>query len=151
MLGIVHSASIARLQHDESPRHGADSQVGGGIEREAWIKAIVHGADDKSPRWRHLLVLAGLLLGFEGQGREALSWSLKRDLEAGLVTATNLALEELRGREGLSALTVALVLNHTFPLLSESERQKINYDVRSTSTTTQDPYTNISIRLFYPS
>ena len=90
---------------------------------------MLNGADDRSPRWRHLLVIGGLLLGFEGQNREALSPSLKRVLERALIKAANLALEETRTGAELGAHCVALVLNHTFELLSDYERSQVDYDV----------------------
>lgn len=123
MLGIFHSATLAILSHDDA------SPVGVQINREQWIKAVVHGADDRSPRWRHLLALGGVLLGFEGQEREDLPWGLRHSLQGGMVTATNLALDELSGREGLDDYCVALVLNHTYHILSDGERERINYNV----------------------
>src|SRR5271154_6475464 len=33
------------------------------LSTEEWITAVVKGADDSSPRWRHLLLLGGVLLG----------------------------------------------------------------------------------------
>jgi hypothetical protein len=35
------------------------------LRYEAWVKAVAEGADDKSPRWRHTLLLGGILMGFE--------------------------------------------------------------------------------------
>ena len=100
-----------------------------GLEREAWLKAVVNGADNKSPRWRHLLLLGGILLGFEGQNRESLPRHLRRKLEAAVVKAVQLALEEVDGYPKVAGYTIALVLNYTFELLLDYERSQINSDL----------------------
>ncbi|GAB1218385.1 hypothetical protein ATERTT37_007639 [Aspergillus terreus] len=98
------------------------------IEREAWVKAVVSGADDKSPRWRHLLLIGGILLGFEGQNRQGLPWNVRKKLESALVTAAELALQELNPQNPIEGLCVTMVLNYSFELLSDFERTKLDYD-----------------------
>ncbi|KAI9826352.1 MAG: hypothetical protein M1832_000269 [Thelocarpon impressellum] len=128
VFGTFHSASVAILRNGEASAPHAQQGMGGGMEKEAWVKAVVQGADEKSPRWRHLLVIGGVLLGFEGEGRDALPHGLRNVLESALITAANLALDEVHGRGSLDAHCIALVLNLTFPLLSETARGTINYD-----------------------
>ena len=123
ILAIFHSACVAVLRNDDE----AHSRLA--ISKEDWIKAVALGADDRSPRWRHVLVLGGLLLGFEGQEREDLPWTLKHNLHGGIITVINLALEDLRGRGDLEAHCIVLVLNHTFDILSPAEREGFNFDV----------------------
>ncbi|KAJ5939411.1 hypothetical protein N7466_002545 [Penicillium verhagenii] len=128
LLSVFNTAAIAVLQNDttEEPRmpHGRNRS----IEREAWVKAVVQGADDKSPRWRHIILLGGILLGFEGQNRQGLPWHIRTKLESALATASQLALEELDSEAGIDGHCVTMVLNYTFELLSDQQRQKINYD-----------------------
>ena len=95
---------------------------------EDWTRAVVKGADDRSPRWRHVILLGGILLGLGGDHREKISQSLRQKLEAALVTASNMALEEADVLEALPRFTLALVLNHTFELLSDLERNRLHYD-----------------------
>lgn len=110
--------------------------IGGGLSLDDWIRAIVAGADDRSQRWKHLVVLGGLLIGIGGleeQGME-LYWasSVRKKVEGALVRATNLALVEVRERgeaDGLGGQTIALVLNHSFGCLSGAERAHIDYDL----------------------
>lgn len=73
-------------------------------------------------------MIGGLLLGFEGQDRGGLSNSLRRALEGALVKAANLALEELREGPELGMHCIALILNHSFELLSDFERRQIDYN-----------------------
>ena len=91
------------------------------------MKAVVKGADDRSPRWRHLLVLGGVLLGFEGQARGGLPITLRRTLECAVVTAANLALQESGPDRGLDTSSIAMVLSHIFDLLPADERARINH------------------------
>ncbi|KIW80275.1 hypothetical protein Z517_06890 [Fonsecaea pedrosoi CBS 271.37] len=93
-----------------------------------WTTAVVHGANDKSPRWRHTLLLGALLLAFRSKDFEGLASGLKNKLEVALVLASNLALEQ-KDAEPNCELAVVFVLNHTFPLLAEVHQRQINYDL----------------------
>ncbi|GFF28787.1 peroxisomal membrane protein PEX17 [Aspergillus udagawae] len=128
IISVFNTAAIAILQNDEPAEPRLPYVKPRKIEREDWVKAVVSGADEKSPRWRHLLLLGGILIGFEGQNRQGLPWSIRTKLESALVTAAQLALEELESRDGIDAKCITLVLNHTFELLSDHERSKISYD-----------------------
>jgi hypothetical protein len=127
-MSVFNTAAIAVLQNDatDEPRmpHGRNRS----IEREAWVKAVVQGADDKSPRWRHMILLGGILLGFEGQNRQGLPWHIRTKLESALATAAQLALEELDPEAGIDGHCITMVLNYTFELLADLQRNKINYD-----------------------
>jgi hypothetical protein len=118
--------AIIRNEESDDPRIPYTKPVK--IEREAWVKAIVNGADEKSPRWRHLLLIGGVLLGFEGQDRQGLPLSVRKKLESALVTAAQLAIEELDPHNKIDGLCITMVLNYTFQLLSDFERSKLNYD-----------------------
>ncbi|KAF5865177.1 hypothetical protein ETB97_005081 [Aspergillus alliaceus] len=128
ILSVFHTAAMAIIRNEESddPRIPYTKPVK--IEREAWVKAVVNGADEKSPRWRHLLLIGGILLGFEGQDRQGLPLSVRKKLESALVTAAQLAIEELDPHNKIDGLCITMVLNYTFQLLSDFERSKINYD-----------------------
>lgn len=127
-MSVFNTAAIAALQNDaaDEPRipYGRPKK----IELEAWVKAVVSGADEKSPRWRHLLLIGGTLIGFEGQNRQGLSWGMRAKLESALVTAARLALEESGTGDGVDAHCIAMVLNYTFELLSDSEKANLDYD-----------------------
>ncbi|KAK5945996.1 hypothetical protein PMZ80_000135 [Knufia obscura] len=94
-----------------------------------WTKAVIQGADDKSPRWRHLLLLGGILLGFENKGYSHLPGDLRHRIEVALVTATNLALHEKNAGDANSQLCIVFVLNTVFPLMSDESRTRIEYDL----------------------
>lgn len=130
ILSVFNTAAIAVLQNDTTEEaqipHGAGRNRR--IEREAWVKAIAEGADDKSPRWRHMLLLGGILLGFEGQSRQGLPWHIRTKLESALTTAAQLALEELDAEAGIDGYCITMVLNYTFELLSDTQRSRLDYD-----------------------
>jgi hypothetical protein len=119
-----------------APLEPGQLPVGGGLSLDDWIRAIVAGADDRSQRWKHLIVLGGLLIGIgslEEQGME-LYWvsSMRKLVEGALVRATNMALVEVRERnevDGLGGQTITLALNHAFGCLADVERVQIDYDL----------------------
>lgn len=99
------------------------------MSRDEWVKAIISGADNRLPSWRHVLVLSGLLLGFESHERRGLGRSLKHTLATALVKAVNASLEDVRlGGEEHGAHAVVLGLNYCFELLDDRERRDIEYD-----------------------
>ena len=100
------------------------------IPKDEWLKAVIKGADERSARWTHLIVLGGLLIGFGPRENERLSKPLRRTLEKGFVQAVNAALKETRDhKDEFGSHTVAITLNHVFPLLSDLERAQIDYDL----------------------
>lgn len=84
------------------------------------------GADDRSPRWRHLCVLAGLLIGFQRRGKESISTSLQRKLQIATIKAVNLALQEGEASNELAGNSIAMMLCHVFDLLSDSEKMNLD-------------------------
>ncbi|KAF2126205.1 hypothetical protein P153DRAFT_347236 [Dothidotthia symphoricarpi CBS 119687] len=143
LLTVFHAAVTTVVTHHNDVRHKkapkllpGQSPVGGGLSLDDWIRAIVAGADDRSQRWKHLIVLGGLLIGIgnlEQQGMD-LYWAsaMRKRVEGALVRATNLALIEVRERfeqDGLGGHTITLVLNHCFASLADAERAQIDYDL----------------------
>ncbi|KAL6702575.1 hypothetical protein ACN47E_001332 [Coniothyrium glycines] len=143
LLSVFHSAVTTIVTHHNDLRYNkapklepGQHPVGGGLPLDEWIKAIVAGADDRSQRWKHLVVLGGLLIGIgnlEEQGMD-LYWAsaMRRRVEAALVHATNLALVEVRERseaDGLGGQTITLVLNHCFGCIADLQRANIDYDL----------------------
>lgn len=117
-LRFVEAEASDKLQYDRST-----------LSRIAWTKAVIQGADDSSPRWRHTVLLGGLLLGFEGNGDSRLPSDLRKKIETALVTASNLALQEKDERDASNQHCVVFVLNTVFPLLSDYNRAQLNYDL----------------------
>ncbi|RAL15097.1 putative peroxisomal membrane protein Pex17 [Aspergillus homomorphus CBS 101889] len=128
ILSVFNTAAIALLQSEESEDPRIPYAKPRKIEREDWVKAVVNGADDKSPRWRHVILIGGVLLGFEGQNRQGLPSRVRRKLESALVTAAQLALEEPDLQNEIDGRCVTMVLNYTFELISDHEKSRLNYD-----------------------
>jgi hypothetical protein len=132
-MGVFHAAAHALVQReDEEARDAANSwhqRPQQGLPRDAWVRAVVKGADDRSPRWKHGIVFAGLLLGFGPEEEERLNSSTRGVLEQELVKSVNMGLGEIRlGESDLAGQCISLVLNHTFPLLPDIERAMVDYD-----------------------
>ena len=133
-LSVFHSAAQALLRHESALKEkSADEdfeqlQFERTLPKEEWIKAVINGADDHSPRWRHLLLLGGLLLGFGPLEDDNLSRSMRGTLESALVTAMNLSIGETSEENLLAVQSTTFVLNHCFPSLADHERARIDYD-----------------------
>ena len=126
LLGIFNSAAIHLVQLEDSVDLNCHFPTQRELGREEWAVAVVKGADDRSPRWRHLCVLAGLLIGFEGRGKQSISTSLRRKLESATVKAVNLALQEGEASNEVAGNSIAMMLSHIFDLLSDSEKTNLN-------------------------
>jgi hypothetical protein len=133
-MSVFHSAAQALVRHelashDKSPdRDFSKLQLERTLPKDDWIRAVAKGADEHSPRWRHLLALGGLLVGFGPAENESLSRGMRSTLEQGFVQAINLALEDVVEEYHFSQQSIALVLNYCFPLLSDVERSQIDFD-----------------------
>jgi hypothetical protein len=127
ILSVYNTAAITILQNEAADESGIP-YARRGLGREAWVKAVVNGADEKSPRWRHVLLLGGVLLGFEGQNRQGLPSHIRSKLESALVKATELVLHGDEQLDGIGGYCVTMVLNYTFELLSDWERSQLDYD-----------------------
>ncbi|KAI1170717.1 hypothetical protein F4777DRAFT_568114 [Nemania sp. FL0916] len=112
----LHNASLARGQ----------PLAGSGVRAEDWARAVAKGLDDKSSRWQHMLVLAGILMGMESEGRRSLSRRLRSTLEQAVVTAANLALEDNSRTGALGRYAVVLALTYAFPLLSDASKLQLS-------------------------
>lgn len=132
-LSVFHSAAQAIIKQEKALNENSTSKTDGKLQAERtmpkyrWIKSAISGADEHSPRWRHLLVIGGLLLGFGPAEEENISRTMRKMLEGALVTAVNLSLRKTPQEDELGQETITLVLNHCFPALSDEERENLNY------------------------
>ncbi|KAH9898932.1 hypothetical protein F4778DRAFT_741621 [Xylariomycetidae sp. FL2044] len=140
-IGIYNAAAI-RVRRNEQENAAAASNAnnnrylrppaGSGVRADDWARAIARGADERSARWQHLLVLTGVLVGMEaddGDGRGSpLSRSLRSALEQAVVTAANLALRDAAAIGTLRRSAVALALSYALPLLSPPARAQLDAD-----------------------
>ncbi|KAI1102955.1 peroxin 8 [Jackrogersella minutella] len=127
VLSIYNTAAIhVRKNEIENANNPKGPLVGSGVTSEDWARAVAKGADERSARWQHMLVLTGILMGMEGDNRRSLSRGLRSMLEQAVVTAANLALEDPRHTGPLGRDAVVLALTYAFPLLPESAKQLFN-------------------------
>ncbi|KAF5018502.1 hypothetical protein F66182_9507 [Fusarium sp. NRRL 66182] len=115
----VHNYQVAHLERNEP-------HEGGGLGCEEWARAVAKGADDRSRRWQHLLVLTGVLMGMESNNRRSLSRGMRNTLEEAVVMAANLALESRQEDGPVAGASVVMALNFAFPFLSDFHRSLIN-------------------------
>lgn len=130
------SSGYSTLQRPPATAAAGASLTAKKIPREDWVRALIKSADRKSPRWRHILVLSGLLLGLDSsaQGQSAFPFrdqggSLRRDIAHALIKALNLAIEEARStEEDLSKPCIVLVATYTSDLLSEAQFAELDVE-----------------------
>lgn len=115
----IHNYEIAKTKRNEPHEDG-------GLRCEEWTRAVVKGADDRSRRWQHLLVLTGVLMGMESNNRQSLSRSLRNTLEEAVVMAANLALDTREEDGPVAGASVVMALNFAFPFLSDFHKSLIN-------------------------
>lgn len=104
-------------------------EAGGALDKEAWITAVIKGADDQSPRWRHLLVLGGLLLGITSPDGQQIQQSVRHTIEGAIVKAVNLALHGKECEDTLAAKTITVVLSHVFDHLGDDHKLGLHHDL----------------------
>ncbi|KAI0816767.1 hypothetical protein GGR55DRAFT_628498 [Xylaria sp. FL0064] len=128
IISIFNTAAIhvRRNELDNANLPMGQPPVGSGVRAEEWARAVAKGLDDRSNRWQHTLVLAGILMGMEGEDRRSLSWGLRSTLEQAVVTAANLALEDNSRTGVLGRGAVVLALTYAFPLLSGANKALLN-------------------------
>ncbi|KAF2763273.1 hypothetical protein EJ05DRAFT_447683 [Pseudovirgaria hyperparasitica] len=129
ILSVFHSAAGILVRHHNNIQTGeTPTSIPGQISHlslDDWARAVVRGADERSARWKHLLVLGGLLIGLGNGDDFEIAKGIRGTIEGALVRAVNLSLVE---RDDFGVLTVALVTNHAFPLIGDLERAQLDYD-----------------------
>ncbi|KAI0528052.1 hypothetical protein F5B22DRAFT_17472 [Xylaria bambusicola] len=128
IISIFNTAAIhvRRNELDNANLPAGQPLVGSGVSAQDWARAVAKGLDDRSSRWQHTLVLAGILMGMEGEERRSLSWGLRSTLEQAVATSANLALEDNSRTGALGRGAVALALTYAFPLLSGANKALLN-------------------------
>lgn len=127
-MAVFHVASIQILKNEKGLLPMDNLALRPKLGRQEWAIAAMKGLDDKSSRWRHLLVLGGLLIGFEGQERKGIPKTLRTKLGDAIVLALNLALEDIEESPELAVNSIVLVVSLVFGLLTEREKSGINHD-----------------------
>lgn len=115
--GNVRQNALDNL--DASP---GTPRIGSGVQCDEWARSVAKGADDRSSRWQHCLVLTGVLMGLESDHKRSLSRSLRSTLEQAVVAAANLALQDPIHTGLLGRGAVILSLSYAFPLLSDHNK-----------------------------
>jgi hypothetical protein len=102
------------------------------LDIHEWLAAIAKGSagNGTTTPWKQLLVLGGLLIGFEGNRKSVLTRRDRRTLVAGLVAQLNAAATVVGAVKDLtSASVVSVLLNYTFGLLEDSEKMTLDWNV----------------------
>lgn len=129
VLGVFNSAAL-RIFARQTPKQRSNlSDPSRKLAKDEWTTAVVKGADDRSSRWRHLLLLGGLLLGIATAEEEHINRSMRRKVEVAIVKAVNLALREGESEDALAMKSLTVVLSHVFDLLSDDNKFDLDHDL----------------------
>ncbi|MCJ1398304.1 hypothetical protein MMC11_001501 [Xylographa trunciseda] len=129
ILAVFSAASSEKIHQEKTPQFPGAIQAREELGKEPWLKAVVRGADEKSPRWKHMLVIGGLLLGFESHDGNGLPVTLRRTLENAMIKATNLALQEVKNVGDPSCASISIALGYVFDILNASAKNQIQHDL----------------------
>ncbi|PNS17476.1 Peroxisomal membrane protein PEX17 [Sphaceloma murrayae] len=133
-MGVFHSA-VKRVHHGdiEEAERKANNKNSYYLPPEPrislgnWVRAVIAGADERSPSSRHLLLFGGILIGLGHDDNELIPAMIKNLLQEAFVKAVNQSLHD-RNEDELGRHAVVLSVNHAFPFLSDFERSCIDYD-----------------------
>ncbi|KAI9166650.1 Peroxisomal biogenesis factor-like protein [Paramyrothecium foliicola] len=126
VLSIYNTAAVRVHEFATGTVAEKSQREGGGLRCDDWARAVVKGADERSSRWKHLLVLTGVLMGLEGNDKRGLSGSLRGTLEQAVVAAANLAMSDGQQQGSLARGSIVLALTFAMPLLSDFRKAEIN-------------------------
>ncbi|MCJ1287012.1 hypothetical protein MMC26_006359 [Xylographa opegraphella] len=129
ILGVFNSASLEKTSQEKTSQFPARARAREGLGKEAWLKAVVQGADEKSPRWKHMLVIGGLLLSFGNHDCKGHPKSLRKTLESAMVKATNLALQGVKAVEDSSRASIPMTLGYVFDVLGAAAKSRLQHDL----------------------
>lgn len=128
VLSIFNAAS-ARLQAPRKLSANRSTPLPlAAVTVEEWVAAVIKAADERSPRWRHLIIFGGVLLGLSRSSSAALSSHLQRLLESATISATNLAIREHSASNTPTAKSIAVILSYIFGLLSDEQKLYLDHD-----------------------
>ena len=129
ILGIFSNAARHVAQHDDVSSASNAYPLQKTLSKEDWAVAVIKGADEGSPRWRHLCVLAGLLIGFKGIEHGTIPRTLRDTLESATVKAVNTSFLNGETRNEFVANSIVLTLSHISDILSNGEKAKLNHSL----------------------
>lgn len=123
---FTNACNTPQSAHRPSPvNHGTPTPRE--LTKEEWVTAVIEGADDRSPRWRHVLAFGGLLLGFSGKKGYRPSGHIQGAVQNALVRAINITLQESEFGDGLAGKSVAVALSHTFDFLNDVQKASLDH------------------------
>ena len=129
ILSIFNSAALRIFGRQTPEQRSSLSDPSRKLAKDKWTTAVVKGADDRSSRWRHLLLLGGLLLGIAAAEEEHINQSMRRKVEVAIVKAVNLTLREGENEDALAMKSLTVVLSHVFDLLSDDNKFDLDHDL----------------------
>lgn len=129
LLSLFNTASrqVFAAPHSSSFRDVAPERKA--LVNKDWLLAVIKGVDGKSPRWRHVCVLAGLRTGIGARNTLTVAESLHELLDNAFVVAVNNAMLESGLEDDLACNVVTLMLSHVFDFIDYRTKRKLQHDL----------------------
>lgn len=96
------------------------------LSTKHWVEAVIKGADEKSPAWRHTLVFTGIVLSLQ-RNEERQNSYLVQDVQQYLVQAAEKAIHTLH-TDTLTKAALMLAMSYTFERLPEHLKQSFSHN-----------------------
>ena len=128
-LGLFSNAYVRVAQVEPNSYNRSGQVPPRRLSPEDWVLAVTKGADEKSPRWRHTCLFAGLLIGMGRQRGSHVPIFLAHKVEAAVVTSANASLTTSETQSEDAGNGIALTLGHVYDFMSEPQKRSINFDL----------------------
>ena len=116
---------VEKLKKEQSLR--GQSQSYKQTSANDWVVAVIKGADERTPRWRHLCALGGLLIGLKSPDGPSVSLSCSVTVEEAIIKAVNASLHD-SGIEHVEVNnTLACVLGNVHDLLDQHQKRLFDF------------------------
>ena len=99
------------------------------LSQENWVKAVTKGVSGHSAKWKHLLVLCGLLLGFKKDVGDRKLPASARTIEMTLVHVVNIILSDKEEQNWWSTHVIPLIIGSVFSILSKEAKIELHHEM----------------------
>ncbi|KAI9717099.1 MAG: hypothetical protein M1828_007432 [Chrysothrix sp. TS-e1954] len=134
-ISVFQTAIVTRAQTPTDLAQSASGQYLRGptgysaeVSQNDFVQATLKAANSQTARWKHALLIAGIMLGLRSPEAPSGSQQLLATLGCALRKAVNISLEEMDGADSTSSHSITLALNYAFPLLSQVEQSFLHYN-----------------------
>lgn len=128
IINVYSSASTNLLNRQEASHPSGRFQTPRSLNLEDWIAATLKGAHREIPSARQVLVLAGLLRGWQSHGRHNQNGHIRTKIQGALVHAVNVSLQDQSPKNAITDLGLLIGLSQVFDSLEIKHKAILDHD-----------------------